>query len=102
MSVADLAIPPTLTLAGVSVYHMYIYDKESFIEKAQGIHNGKYDYSKIIYKKNQKTKIKIVCPIHGEFEQRIDHHLSGCGCFKCGHELRKTIRTSNTKKWIQQ
>jgi hypothetical protein len=54
-----------------------------FIEKANDIHNSKYDYSKTIYL-NHKSKIEIVCPIHGVFTQVANYHLSGRGCIKCG------------------
>jgi hypothetical protein len=41
---------------------------KEFIEKSKIIHNDKYNYSKSIYI-NCKTRIIIICPIHGEFEQ---------------------------------
>ena len=47
----------------------------SFIAKAKLIHNDKFDYSDINYI-NNKTKIKIICPIHGEFEQTPNNHLN--------------------------
>ena len=47
----------------------------SFIEKANQIHNEKYNYSKSIYV-NYTTKLTINCPIHGEFEQTPAEHLS--------------------------
>lgn len=56
---------------------------EEFIEKARKIHGDKYDYSKVEYI-NNKTKVCIVCPIHGEFWQRPNNHLSGQGCPHCG------------------
>jgi len=56
---------------------------DDFIMKAKAIHNYKYNYSLVDYTGN-KTKVKIICPIHGEFEQRPDLHLSGKGCYKCG------------------
>jgi len=56
---------------------------ESFIKKAKKKHNNKYDYSKVKYY-NQKHKVKIVCPIHGEFEQPPTDHLQGHGCLECG------------------
>lgn len=56
---------------------------EEFISHARKIHGDKYDYSKVEYK-NAKTKIRIVCPIHGEFWQTPDKHLHGKGCDKCG------------------
>ena len=56
--------------------------KEKFIEKSKFIHGDKYDYSLVDYKTN-KTKVKIICPLHGKFEQSPDNHLSGKGCSKC-------------------
>ena len=56
--------------------------KELFIKKANRIHNNKYDYSKVGYI-NTKSKVTIICPEHGEFQQTPDNHLSGQGCPKC-------------------
>lgn len=53
-----------------------------FIQKARNIHGDKYDYSKTIYKKSSIPVI-IICPIHGEFLQTPNAHLSGKGCKKC-------------------
>lgn len=64
------------------------YDKkqslttEQFIEKAKIIHGDKYDYSLVDYK-NGKTKVKIICPNHGMFEQQPRAHLDVQGCPKC-------------------
>jgi len=52
-----------------------------FIQKANKVHNHKYTYPDEYI--NVKTKIKIICPIHGEFYQRSDNHLSGQGCPTC-------------------
>lgn len=50
------------------------------------IHGDKYDYSKVLFINSQK-KIKIVCPVHGEFEQTYHSHKAGHGCPKCQYEL---------------
>lgn len=55
---------------------------EQFIEKSNGKHKNKYDYSLVEYK-NNSTKIKIICKKHGIFEQIPFNHLRGCGCPKC-------------------
>ena len=47
---------------------------EKFIEKAKQIHGDKYDYSKVEYK-NNKTKVCIICPEHGEFWQMPYNHI---------------------------
>jgi very-short-patch-repair endonuclease len=33
-----------------------------------------------------RTKITIICPVHGEFQQTPSQHLRGAGCFKCGRD----------------
>jgi len=62
---------------------------EIFFEKAKLKHNNKYDYS-LTQPVNSKTMIKIICPIHGEFEQRANDHLQGYGCMECGGKKRLT------------
>lgn len=61
--------------------------KESFIQKSTAKHNGIYSYINTNYV-NNKTKVFITCPIHGDFEQTPQAHLAGQGCPICG-ELRK-------------
>jgi hypothetical protein len=60
--------------------------KDDFIKKVNLIHNNKYDYSNVDFI-NIKTNVNIICPIHGEFNQRPQHHLAGHGCKKCAREL---------------
>lgn len=55
---------------------------EEFIEKAQKVHENKYDYSKVEYK-GSHIKIYIICPEHGEFHQTPTNHLTNHGCPKC-------------------
>ena len=43
---------------------------KTFIEKANKVHNNKYEYENIIWK-NVGTKIIIKCITHGNFEQKI-------------------------------
>jgi Zn finger protein HypA/HybF involved in hydrogenase expression len=69
---------------------------EEFIQKAQVIHNNKYDYSQAEYK-GDKIKLKIICPKHGVFEQTPMKHLDGQGCSKCSGNMK-----SNTKEFIQE
>lgn len=73
------------------------YTTEEWIEQAKRVHGDKYDYSKVEYV-NNKTKVCIVCPIHGEFWQRPNDHLNKNGCPKCCH---KNIRYT-TEEWIEQ
>ena len=58
------------------------YDINEFVNKAKIIHGDKYDYSLADYK-GSRSKIIIVCPIHGQFEQEANSHLKGVNCYKC-------------------
>ncbi len=55
---------------------------ENFIISAKQIHSEVYDYSKVEYK-NNNTKVAIICPTHGLYEQTPGSHLNGNGCPSC-------------------
>lgn len=55
---------------------------KAFAIKANKIHDYKFDYSLVDYK-NNRTKVKIICPEHGVFEQIAGNHLLGANCRKC-------------------
>lgn len=61
---------------------------DEFIERANIIHNYKYDYSLTIYLAAKKDII-IICPDHGEFSQSPDNHLHNHGCLKCSSSISK-------------
>lgn len=68
-----------------------------FISKAKQVHGNKYDYSKVEYI-NKKTKVCIICPIHGEFWQTPDSHANGRrGCPKCGTEFLNDLQKEKAK-----
>ena len=74
---------------------------DEFIREAQSIHHNRYDYSKVEYT-NNKTKVCIVCPEHGEFWQTPNNHLNGNGCPLCknrkiGDGLRDTVEDFSNK-----
>lgn len=70
---------------------------EEFITRARAKHGDKYDYSLIKEIPNNHSTVIIICPIHGQFEQRVDVHLRGFGCKKCSGCQRYT-----TEKWIEK
>ena len=70
---------------------------EEFIKKAKAVHGNKYDYSLVDYKDN-KTKVKIICPEHGIFWQLTSNHLRGRGCSKCNVNKHKLITGEFIKK----
>ena len=68
-------------------YH--ISNTKEFIDKAKKIYGDRFDYSKVNYV-NSKTKVCIICPIHGEFWQEAHSHLSGRGCNLCSKPVYDT------------
>lgn len=58
-------------------------DTAWFIEEAAKVHGSKYDYSQVVYTRTH-TKVTIICPEHGEFNQTPASHLyNKCGCNPC-------------------
>lgn len=75
---------------------------DNFIKKANKVHKNKYDYTKTTYI-NNKTKIKIICLKHGEFEQTPSMHVnSNSGCHKCGQEKCANSKRKTQKEFISQ
>ena len=62
---------------------------EEFIVRARDIHGDKYDYSLVEYV-NARSRVQIICPDHGVFEQIPNHHLHGYGCQYCGGSKKLT------------
>ena len=63
--------------------------KEDFIKRSNEVHQSKYSYENVLYH-DTSTKVKIICPTHGEFEQRPYSHMEGNGCVRCSRaETRK-------------
>lgn len=75
--------------------------QEQFINKAKDKHNNYYDYSLVNYI-NATTKVQIICPKHGMFEQQPNNHLFGQRCIKCmGDNVRKA-RKFTKEQWIEK
>ncbi|MDR0676616.1 MAG: DUF723 domain-containing protein, partial [Elusimicrobiota bacterium] len=72
-----------------------------FIERANKVHNNKYNYSLVEYK-NQNSIIKIICPIHGEFLQQAGIHLQGHGCPKCANEKNGLLKRLTQEEFIEK
>jgi len=55
---------------------------EQFVQEATAKHGGAYDYSQTEYV-NSHTNVKILCPLHGLFNQSPTSHLTKSGCPDC-------------------
>lgn len=76
------------------------YTQEEFILKVKSIHNNLYDYSLVDYK-NIKEKIKIICPVHGIFEQKAQSHLLGRGCYQCAQILQTSKGEKEVLEYVK-
>lgn len=66
-----------------------ITNKE-FIIRSRRVHGSKYNYSMVDYI-GSKHKVKIVCPVHGDFLQTPGHHWRGQGCPLCKNKSENQI-----------
>jgi len=76
-------------------------DTNTFWAKANLVHGNTYDYSKVNYVRFNSPVI-IICRKHGEFLQRPDKHLQGCGCQKCGKDRIANANHDDTESFIKK
>ena len=65
------------------------------------IKTTKYNYNKTVYI-NNKSKVIITCPIHGDFEQTPGNHSNGVGCPRCKFDKVASINTLTTEEFIDK
>lgn len=71
---------------------------EEFINRASKTHNNEYDYSKVECN-GQYDTVKIICKVHGQFNQIVKNHLRGSGCYECSKLKISKSRTENPTGW---
>jgi hypothetical protein len=80
---------------------------KSYIDRANAVHDNKYDYSRwVCYDGGyHKRNIPVVCNAHGLFHTSVANHLRGAGCPKCGELLKaakKRISVTEYKKRAEE
>lgn len=80
-------------------------DNNSFITICIKTHGDRFNYDDVKFT-NTRTKIKINCKIHGQFNQMPNAHLSGQGCPGCNlskgeYRVEKYLQ-SNSIEYIRQ
>ena len=75
----------------------YSLGRGKFIQKANRVHNGFYDYSNVEYV-NGRTKVEIICPLHGAFQQSPSSHLQGHGCPICANKAN----AERNRRWTYE
>ena len=74
---------------------------EIFLKKAELVHGYKYDYSKIDIH-GVDTKVTIICPEHGEFQQTPYKHMLGQGCPECAKKQRGLSHRITQEEFIRR
>lgn len=73
------------------------FTKDNFEEIANIIHNNFYNYSLVNFV-NLRTKIEIICPVHGLFTQTPQKHIRlNRGCRKCA-ECKASLNLRDSKE----
>lgn len=75
--------------------------QQDIIESIRKVHGNKYDLSKVIYV-NRRTKICVICPIHGEWHTLTEQLLRGQGCFTCGKNLSGFKKRISTAEFLER
>ena len=66
--------PKCFQTRNIERLHAQRHTTNKFIEKANMIHNFKFNYEKTVYV-NKKTDVIIICPEHGEFSKKPKDHF---------------------------
>lgn len=66
---------------------------KEIIVRFQKKHGYRYNYVLVVFIKSL-VKVKIICKIHGMFEQRPDTHLYGSGCPRCGKASKNAMMST--------
>ena len=74
---------------------------EEFVEKANIVHKGKYDYSKTIFRGIDKHII-VSCPLHGDFETIPRNHLEGRECPICARITAASTKRMTVDEFIER
>ena len=61
----------------------FTFTLNDFIVFSEKVHRKRYDYSGVVYEKNN-VKVDIRCRTHGVFQQTPAAHWQGNGCPRCG------------------
>lgn len=78
------------------------FTTEDFIKKAKEKHGNKYNYSLSKYN-GSDLKLKIICPVHGVFEQvAYSHYRVGAGCIKCAEDYTGNLSKKKVEDFIIQ
>ena len=91
----EFVVTPRSHLKGNMCKHCSCKKFTQFFAKAREKFGDKYKYEYFSdFEFKPTRKMKIICPVHGEFYQTIYNHIRGNGCPKCSYsdESEKSSR----------
>lgn len=74
---------------------------DDFITRAKASHGEQYDYSLVEYS-GVDSKVTIVCPDHGPFQQLPYDHMKGRGCARCAAERVANARRHSIARFVSE
>jgi len=75
---------------------------ETIRQRSNDIHENKYYVKYVEHSQRERTMLKINCSIHGEFNQAMNDHLLGEGCYDCGKKKMADSQCSTTEEFIKK
>lgn len=76
---------------------------EEFSKRINDLYNDKYDLSKVdVEHRDEKGRVNIICPIHGDFFKTPNNILLGHGCPRCAFEKMGKEKTQTTEWFIKE
>ena len=77
-------------------YNNPLLSLDKILEKSRQTHGDRYDYSLVKESFGSKTNMKIICKVHGMFEQKASNHYGrAAGCQQCAKEYNY-VKTSQS------
>lgn len=77
------------------------FSQVEIIHRFNKVHGNFYNYSESKITK-LKSRIKIICPIHGAFYQTPQKHLNGQGCKLCGNKRKNINRILSFEEFVER
>lgn len=62
---------------------------DEFLARSRVVHGDRYDYSRVKFE-GTKSKVEIVCPVHGPFMRTPEKHMVGQMCPRCRANYKDT------------
>lgn len=76
-------------------------NRDEAIKECRKLYNDYYEYDLDLYK-NMNTKIRMICPKHGDFMMSLKYHIKGHKCPKCAIEESAIKRSVPFEDYVER